>query len=41
MPNALRSAKLNSAYEGADAYTGFGQLYKATRKPGPIIEAAR
>ena len=24
----------------ADAYAGFGELYEATRKPGPIIEAA-
>ena len=24
----------------ADAYAGFGDLYDATRKPGPIIEAA-
>jgi len=24
----------------ADAYAGFGRLYEATRKPGPVIEAA-
>jgi transposase len=24
----------------ADAYAGFGRLYEANRKPGPIVEAA-